>query len=86
MNDRQDEAAHAGDRSGEPDPQQLLTALSTEHFTLQGADDEREQQMIAFAARRRSGPSGSREADARSLTDAGMKARRPLGTRSRSAG
>jgi hypothetical protein len=37
MNDRQDETAHAGDRSGEPGPRQLLTALSTEHFTLQGA-------------------------------------------------
>ena len=28
---------HAPTMAAEPDPQQLLTALTTEHFTLQGA-------------------------------------------------
>src|ERR671918_2279820 len=36
------------ERGGAPDPQQLLTALSTEHFTLQGA---RSQTMSESAAR-----------------------------------
>jgi hypothetical protein len=44
MDDRRDEAS---DRGG-PDPQQLLTALSTEHFTLQGA---RSQTMSESSAR-----------------------------------
>ena len=35
-------------KAGEPDPQQLLTALSTEHFTLQGA---RSQTMSESSAR-----------------------------------
>jgi hypothetical protein len=49
MNDRHSEApAAAGDETGRPDPQQLLTALSTEHFTLQGA---RSQTMSESAAR-----------------------------------
>jgi hypothetical protein len=43
-----DEAATAADQDGAPDPQQLLTALSTEHFTLQGA---RSQTMSESAAR-----------------------------------
>jgi hypothetical protein len=38
----------AGDQQREPDPQQLLTALSTEHFTLQGA---RSQTMSESSAR-----------------------------------
>jgi hypothetical protein len=37
-----------GDRHDEPDSQQLLTALSTEHFTLQGA---RSQTMSESSAR-----------------------------------
>ena len=37
MNDRHDESSHPTERRGAPDPGQLLTALSTEHFTLQGA-------------------------------------------------
>src|ERR687892_2316068 len=40
--------SEAGDQQREPDPQQLLTALSTEHFTLQGA---RSQTMSESAAR-----------------------------------
>jgi hypothetical protein len=40
--------AHAGAGAGAPDPQQLLTALSTEHFTLQGA---RSQTMSESSAR-----------------------------------
>jgi hypothetical protein len=36
MDDRDDTAADPVERR-EPDPQQLLTALTTEHFTLQGA-------------------------------------------------
>jgi hypothetical protein len=49
MNDRHNEApAAAGDETGRPDPQQLLTALSTEHFTLQGA---RSQTMSESSAR-----------------------------------
>jgi hypothetical protein len=38
----------AGDQQRQPDPQQLLTALSTEHFTLQGA---RSQTMSESSAR-----------------------------------
>ena len=38
----------ATERRGAPDPQQLLTALSTEHFTLQGA---RSQTMSESSAR-----------------------------------
>lgn len=37
-----------GDVAGAPDPQQLMTALSTEHFTLQGA---RSQTMSESSAR-----------------------------------
>jgi hypothetical protein len=49
MNDRHSEAAAAaGAPTGAPDPQQLLTALSTEHFTLQGA---RSQTMSESSAR-----------------------------------
>jgi hypothetical protein len=39
---------NASDPAGTPDPQQLLTALSTEHFTLQGA---RSQTMSESSAR-----------------------------------
>jgi hypothetical protein len=48
MSDRHDENRDASDTSGTPDPQQLLTALSTEHFTLQGA---RSQTMSESSAR-----------------------------------
>jgi hypothetical protein len=48
MNDRQDESTERAVRRGAPDPQQLLTALSTEHFTLQGA---RSQTMSESSAR-----------------------------------
>jgi hypothetical protein len=48
MNDRHDENMEPRDTSGTPDPQQLLTALSTEHFTLQGA---RSQTMSESSAR-----------------------------------
>jgi hypothetical protein len=48
MNDRHDETLEARDRSTTPDPQRLLTALSTEHFTLQGA---RSQTMSESSAR-----------------------------------
>jgi hypothetical protein len=48
MNDRLREAAAASAQTGAPDPQQLLTALSTEHFTLQGA---RSQTMSESSAR-----------------------------------
>jgi hypothetical protein len=47
VDDRHDETAGAGSL-GSPDPQQLLTALSTEHFTLQGA---RAQTMSESSAR-----------------------------------
>jgi hypothetical protein len=40
--------SEAGGQQREPDPQQLLTALSTEHFTLQGA---RSQTMSESSAR-----------------------------------
>jgi hypothetical protein len=48
MNDRHDENLDATDTRSTPDPQQLLTALSTEHFTLQGA---RSQTMSESSAR-----------------------------------
>jgi hypothetical protein len=48
MNHRRDESPAARDRVDVPDPQQLLTALSTEHFTLQGA---RSQTMSESSAR-----------------------------------
>jgi hypothetical protein len=48
MNDQHDERPGRKDRRGAPDPQQLLTALSTEHFTLQGA---RSQTMSESSAR-----------------------------------
>lgn len=48
MNDRHNESSHPTERRGAPDPEQLLTALSTEHFTLQGA---RSQTMSESSAR-----------------------------------
>jgi hypothetical protein len=48
MNDRRNESPDPTDRRGAPDPEQLLTALSTEHFTLQGA---RSQTMSESSAR-----------------------------------
>jgi hypothetical protein len=48
MNDRRDEDPSPAEFRGAPDPQQLLTALSTEHFTLQGA---RQQTMSESSAR-----------------------------------
>jgi hypothetical protein len=48
MNDRHNETSDAIDRRSAPDPHQLLTALSTEHFTLQGA---RSQTMSESSAR-----------------------------------
>jgi hypothetical protein len=48
MDDRHDKNMDARDTRGTPDPQQLLTALSTEHFTLQGA---RSQTMSESSAR-----------------------------------
>jgi hypothetical protein len=48
MNDLQEENPDADQGRVAPDPQQLLTALSTEHFTLQGA---RSQTMSESAAR-----------------------------------
>jgi hypothetical protein len=48
MNDPRDESPHPTELRGAPDPGQLLTALSTEHFTLQGA---RSQTMSESAAR-----------------------------------
>jgi hypothetical protein len=48
MNDRHEENMEPSDTRGTPDPQQLLTALSTEHFTLQGA---RSQTMSESSAR-----------------------------------
>jgi hypothetical protein len=48
MNDRHDKNWNASDKPDAPDPQQLLTALSTEHFTLQGA---RSQTMSESSAR-----------------------------------
>ena len=48
MDDRNARNADAGNTSDPPDPQQLLTALSTEHFTLQGA---RSQTMSESSAR-----------------------------------
>jgi hypothetical protein len=48
MDDRHDETSGSRERRGAPDPQQLLTALTTEHFTLQGA---RSQTMSESSAR-----------------------------------
>jgi hypothetical protein len=48
MNERHNESPDPTDRRGAPDPEQLLTALSTEHFTLQGA---RSQTMSESSAR-----------------------------------
>src|ERR671922_2165349 len=48
MNERRNESSDPTDRRGAPDPEQLLTALSTEHFTLQGA---RSQAMSESSAR-----------------------------------
>ncbi len=48
MNDPPDQSSDPADRRGAPDPEQLLTALSTEHFTLQGA---RSQTMSESSAR-----------------------------------
>jgi hypothetical protein len=45
---RDNETSDSTERGGAPDPAQLLTALSTEHFTLQGA---RSQTMSESAAR-----------------------------------
>jgi hypothetical protein len=48
MSERRNESPDPTDRQGAPDPEQLLTALSTEHFTLQGA---RSQTMSESSAR-----------------------------------
>jgi hypothetical protein len=48
MNHQSEESPDVRARSDVPDPQQLLTALSTEHFTLQGA---RSQTMSESSAR-----------------------------------
>jgi hypothetical protein len=48
MNERHNPSSDPTDQRGAPDPQQLLTALSTEHFTLQGA---RSQTMSESSAR-----------------------------------
>jgi hypothetical protein len=48
MNDRPDKALDADQEGDAPDPDQLLLALTTEHFTLQGA---RSQTMSESAAR-----------------------------------
>ena len=48
MNDANDEAVDPQERGSAPDSQQLLTALTTEHFTLQGA---RSQTMSESSAR-----------------------------------
>jgi hypothetical protein len=48
MNDRPDEKLDANGQGGAPDPGHLLTALTTEHFTLQGA---RSQTMSESSAR-----------------------------------
>ena len=48
MNQRRNESSDPTDRRGAPDPDRLPTALSTEHFTLQGA---RSQTMSESAAR-----------------------------------
>src|SRR5215211_3671235 len=49
MDDRQIDTSGASE-SGPPDPQQLLTALSTEHFTLQGARSETMSESSARAS------------------------------------
>jgi hypothetical protein len=48
MNDAPDGTSDAGGQGGAPNPERLLTALSTEHFTLQGA---RSQTMSESSAR-----------------------------------
>jgi hypothetical protein len=48
VNQRPDDPTDAREERPAPDPQQLLTALSTEHFTLQGA---RSQTMSESSAR-----------------------------------
>jgi hypothetical protein len=48
MDNRRDETSDFGEPTGAPGSQQLLTALTTEHFTLQGA---RSQTMSESAAR-----------------------------------
>jgi hypothetical protein len=48
MDEWHSESSDPTDRRGAPDPEQLLTALSTEHFTLQGA---RSQTMSESSAR-----------------------------------
>ena len=48
MDDRRDETPDSGEPTGGPESQQLLTALTTEHFTLQGA---RSQTMSESSAR-----------------------------------
>jgi hypothetical protein len=48
MNDAPDGTSDARGQGGAPNPEQLLTALSTEHFTLQGA---RSQTMSESSAR-----------------------------------
>jgi hypothetical protein len=48
VDDRRDETSDSGEARGAPESQQLLTALTTEHFTLQGA---RSQTMSESAAR-----------------------------------
>src|SRR5215211_130255 len=50
MNERHSESSDATDRRGAPDPQQLLTALSTEHFTLQGAKSQTMSESSARAS------------------------------------
>jgi hypothetical protein len=49
MNERYGESPEHADRRG-PDPQQLLTALSTEHFTLQGARSQTVSESSARAS------------------------------------
>jgi hypothetical protein len=50
MNERPEETTDASERRGAPDPQQLLTALSTEHFTLQGASSQTISESSARAS------------------------------------
>ena len=50
MHHRRDDAPGSPGRNNEPDPQQLLTALSTEHFTLQAARSQAMQETSARAS------------------------------------
>jgi hypothetical protein len=50
MHPRRDEASGLPGPQNEPDPQQLLTALSTEHFTLQAARSQAMQETSARAS------------------------------------